>query len=130
MLRHLLIIGAGGFLGSISRYLTVYLTAKKYITSFPLGTFLVNMIGCLLIGVIFGFAQKYSWLNTEWKLFLAVGFCGGYTTFSSFAFENVELLQYGQYRTFIFYTVASIIIGLLAVFGGLLLTKIIDIYEI
>lgn len=122
--RYLLWVGVGGFLGSVGRYLTTEFFGKLWPSQFPYGTFAVNIIGCLAIGVIYGLSQRMGWLNLEWKLLLATGFCGGYTTFSSFAFENTKLLQSGNYVTFFSYTLLSLVVGVVAVFVGLLIAKI------
>lgn len=122
--KNLLWIGLGGFLGSIGRYLTAVLMTKIWSSSFPWGTFVANVLGCLIIGLVYGFSTRMNWMNPEWRLFLATGFCGGYTTFSSFTFENADLLQSGNYGTFALYTLSSFAVGLAAVFAGILLTKL------
>ena len=124
MIRVLLLIGFGGFLGSIGRYLTNLLFNQIWPFSFPAGTLVVNVIGSLLIGIAFGFSQKWDWIRPEWYLFFATGFCGGYTTFSSFSLENIQLLQNGEYGTFGMYTFLSLLLSISAVFIGILITKI------
>ena len=124
MSRILLLIGAGGFIGSVARYATASWFTKLFPSSFPYGTFVANIIGCLAIGIIYGLSERYNWLTPEWRFFLATGLCGGYTTFSSFAYENINLLQSSNYFTFAVYSLGSFAIGLLAVFGGISLTKI------
>lgn len=119
----LLLVGIGGFIGSIGRYLTGYYFLKILPAIFPYGTFAVNIIGCLAIGIIYGYSERFSWSGAEWRLFLATGICGGYTTFSSFSYENVKLLQEGEYKIFALYTTASFVLSLSAVFAGLSLTK-------
>ncbi|MBO2544474.1 MULTISPECIES: fluoride efflux transporter CrcB [unclassified Salegentibacter] len=123
MLKQLLLIFLGGGLGSALRYLIS--KSLNFETAFiPFGTFTVNILGSLLLGLILGIAAKSDFFSSNIVLFLAVGFCGGFTTFSSFAFENQALLRSGDYLNFFFYTFGSIILGILAVFLGLFLSKL------
>src|SRR5512133_976796 len=97
MIKTLLLIGTGGFLGSISRFLTSKYLQNMFPSAFPFGTFFVNITGCFLIGLIYGISERSALFTTEWKMFLAVGFCGGFTTFSAFANENIALLRDGDF---------------------------------
>jgi fluoride exporter len=124
MIKTLLLVGSGGFLGSISRFLASRYIQNIFPSAFPFGTFLVNVSGCLFIGLIYGFADRSSLLTPGWKLFLAVGFCGGFTTFSTFANENLALLRDGNIFNFLLYTCLSIFLGITATFLGVLITKI------
>lgn len=124
MIRTLLLVGTGGFLGSISRFLVSRLMQNNFPSAFPFGTFLVNISGCLLIGLIFGLSERSTMLTTGWKMFLAVGFCGGFTTFSTFANENLALLRDGEIFYFFLYTGLSVFLGIAATFLGVLITKI------
>lgn len=124
MIKSLLLVGTGGFLGSISRFLASRYFQNNFPSVFPIGTFLVNVTGCLLIGLIYGFSERSSLLTPGWKLFLAVGFCGGFTTFSTFANENLALLRDGEFFHFLLYTGLSVILGITATFFGVLITKI------
>lgn len=124
MLKSVLLVGLGGFLGSSSRYLTSLWVHKIGLNSLPLGTFTVNIIGCILIGMIFGLSEKWEWFQADWRLFLATGFCGGYTTFSTFSLENIELLQNGQYVGFGLNAFLSVGLGMLGVLAGIYITKI------
>ena len=124
MIKTLLLVGTGGFLGSISRYLASRFLQNTIPSSFPYGTFFVNIAGCLLIGLIYGFSEKSSLLTPGWKLFLAVGFCGGFTTFSTFANENLALLRDGEFFYFFLYTGLSVFLGIAATFLGVLITKL------
>jgi len=123
MLRNILLVGLGGAVGSILRYLTGYFMTKVSSSAFPMGTFLANIVGCFIIGMVYGLAQRYGWFSDTWRLLLATGFCGGYTTFSAFAFENLSLMQSQQINTLIIYIISSLILGILAVFLGMLLIK-------
>ena len=116
--RTLLSIAIGGAAGSVLRYLAGTSLQKLFPSLFPVGTFAVNIVGCFLIGVIFALFEKYEGFNEEWRIFLAVGFCGGFTTFSAFAIENIRLLQGGQYAVFALYTFLSIALGFFAVWAG------------
>ncbi len=120
----MLLIGTGGFIGSVSRYYFSRIVQQAFLSSFPYGTFVVNVIGCLLIGLIFGIAEKSTWFTPEWRLFLTVGLCGGFTTFSTFASESFNLLRDGQFFHFLIYNSSSILLGITAVYFGHLITKL------
>jgi len=124
-MKTLLMIGSGGFLGSISRYLISRYFQNIFLSAFPWGTFIVNITGCLLIGILYGIFSRSGYLSPEWRLFLTVGFCGGFTTFSTFANENFLLMKEGDFYYFLFYTSLSIILGIAAVYIGNIITKII-----
>ena len=124
MIKSLLLIGSGGFLGSISRFLASRFLQNNFPSAFPFGTFFVNVSGCLLIGLIYGFSERSALLTPGWKMFLAVGFCGGFTTFSTFANENLALLRDGDFFQFFLYTGLSVCISIAATFLGVLITKI------
>ena len=121
-MKSFLLVFLGGGLGSGLRYL-VTITMNQYSKVLPFGTFIVNMLGCLLIGLILGYAQKENTLTSNQTLLLATGFCGGFTTFSAFANENLELIKNGEIFNFSVYTIGSILVGVLAVFIGFYLTN-------
>ena len=123
MIKTLLLIGLGGASGSIFRYLTHWITSKYFQSSFPLRTFLVNVLGSLLIGLFIGYLSKYFPENHPLKFLLIVGFCGGFTTFSSFALENYNLFQNNQQITAYLYIITSIILTISAVGLGSYLSK-------
>ena len=121
-MKSFLLVFLGGGLGSSLRYL-VTIAMNQYSKVLPFGTFTVNMLGCLLIGLILGYAQKENTLTSNQTLLLATGFCGGFTTFSAFANENLELIKNGEIFNFSVYTIGSILVGVLAVFIGFYITN-------
>ena len=124
MIRHILIIGTGGFIGSVARYFISMLNLNIDFLSIPFGTLLVNVIGSFFIGVLTGISEKSELLTLEWRLFLMVGLCGGFTTFSSFTNENLMLLHNGQFLSILLYTGLSIFLGFIAVFFGYAFTNL------
>jgi CrcB protein len=123
MLKGFLFVGLGGAAGSMARYGIGMLMGKFIQQPYPHATFLINIIGCFFIGILFGFGNKYNIIPGAWWLVLATGFCGGFTTFSSFALENVTLMRGGQNITAFLYTMLSVIIGLLLCRLGIALVK-------
>jgi|ERR1051326_2309778 CrcB protein len=125
MIKNFLLVGLGGGVGSIARYLCQKWFNENYPHPFPWGTFAVNLVGCFLIGIIYAASEKTSVLSPHIRLLLITGFCGGFTTFSTFAFENMNLLRSGDTIYFLIYTVASVVIGIGAVFIGMAIMKLI-----
>ena len=121
-MKIILLVGLGSFIGGIARYLISIFIQNKFLSTFPYGTLAVNIIGCFLIGIIYGFSDRGS-LNVEWRLFLATGIMGGFTTFSSFSNETVSMLRDAQYWQAFSYVGVSILIGLAATFAGISLIK-------
>jgi CrcB protein len=123
MLKTILYIAIGGAIGSVLRYLTTVLVSKFWSNQFPLATFITNVIGCFLIGLFIGILAKNNMTDSQLKWFLVTGFCGGYTTFSAFGMENFNLLQNNNSLIAFGYMALSILLGLFAVWLGLLLSK-------
>jgi fluoride exporter len=121
MLKGFLLVGFGGMLGSMLRYLFTVLIKPS---SFPYATFTVNIFGSLIIGLIMGFALKAGTVNDNWKLFLATGICGGFTTFSAFSLECIQLIEQQRYVAMLGYISLSIVLGLAATFAGIQLAKL------
>ena len=121
-MKIILFIGTGSFIGGISRYLLSLLIHSKTTSLFPLSTLIVNVIGCFLIGIVIGFFDKGQ-LSHEWKLFLATGILGGFTTFSAFSNETIVLFKEGYTGYALLYIAASVILGLLATYCAYLLIK-------
>ena len=115
-------IGLGSFIGGIGRYLLSIFIQNKTSLSFPFGTLVVNILGCFLIGIVYGMVQKGT-IPEEWRLFFATGILGGFTTFSAFSYETVFLIRNVQYINAALYISLSILLGLLATFVGLTLLK-------
>ena len=118
MLKNLLLVGFGGGLGSILRYVSSLLITTKI---FPYATLAVNITGSFIIGIVFALSIKDAAITNNWKLFLATGICGGFTTFSAFSLENMGLVQSGKYGMAFTYIGLSIVLGIAATFLGYLL---------
>lgn len=124
MFRIILYVAAGSSVGGVARYLSQHAVQKYFPSSFPWGTLAVNITGCFLIGLIYALSEKGNVLSPEVRILLATGFCGGFTTFSAFAFENTRLINDGQYLYTGLYIAASVILGILAVYLGALLIRL------
>lgn len=122
MMKSFLFVGIGGAAGSMARYGVALLVNKWWTQPFPLATFLINIAGCLIIGVLSGYLGKSPWLQAGGILLLATGFCGGFTTFSTFALENINLMSKTANAMALVYSALSVIIGLLLCRAGLWLT--------
>jgi fluoride exporter len=120
MIKQLLLVGLGGMLGSMLRYATG-LVLKS--TQWPAATLVVNLSGSFLMGLVLGIAIKNESFDNNWRLFLATGVCGGFTTFSAFSVEGLQLLQQQRYSIFFLYFALSILLGLGATWLGFILTK-------
>ena len=121
-MKHALLVFVGGGFGSVARYL-VGKWLNNVENAIPYGTMLSNVLGSLLIGVILGYLGKSGNMSQSQSLLLATGFCGGFTTFSTFAYENHLLIKNGDYFSFLPYTLTSLILGFSAVFLGLYISK-------
>ena len=122
-MKALILVFIGGGSGSIARYLLGKLLNSSN-NGIPYGTFAANILGSLLIGIILGWALKNNSLSSQTTLLVATGFCGGFTTFSTFAYENHALLKSGDFMTFAFYAITTFTVGIIAVFGGMELAKL------
>ena len=121
-MKQLVLVFVGGGFGSVLRYI-IGKALNNTNNGIPYGTFLANVLGSLLIGIILGLALKNNTISNSQSLLLATGFCGGFTTFSTFAYENHVFLKSGDFTSFALYTIASFILGFLAVFLGMWLAK-------
>jgi CrcB protein len=117
--KNFLMVGLGGFLGSIARYGVSYLLAH-YASPIPWPTFIVNILGSLLIGILIGFQNR---MDSIISLLLITGFCGGFTTFSTFSLENLDLLREGMYVKGVGYMLSSLVLGIISVYIGIILTQ-------
>ena len=124
MVKSIIIAGIGGFIGTSFRFLITRYIQVNFISLFPWGTFTVNIIGSLLIGIFYGLSETRNILSPEMRLFLTVGICGGFTTFSSLSNDALLLMQNKEWLRFISYATLSFFFGLLAVFAGRTLIKI------
>jgi len=125
MVKSLMIAGMGGFIGTVFRFAISRYIQINTPTVFPWGTFIVNILGSLLIGLIFGLTEKGNWLSPEFRIFLTVGICGGFTTFSALTDDAFLLLQSREWLRFIVYASLSFTLGLVAVYTGRIMIKMV-----
>ena len=121
-MQQFFIVGIGSFLGGGLRYLISVFFNQKMNPDFPYATLSVNLLGCLLIGVFYGLFEK-SLVNNDWKLFFTTGLCGGFTTFSAFSHEALQLFKQGNITAMLIYILISIIIGIVLTYAGYLMAK-------
>ena len=115
MLKNFLLVGLGGAIGSMLRYaISLLVTVKQ----FPYSTFIVNIAGSFIIGAVLALSLKNDMFSNNWKIFLATGICGGFTTFSAFSFENLLLLQNGKIFLSLLYITGSVVAGIAAAWLG------------
>lgn len=124
MFKIVMLVGTGGFLGSVSRYFLGQFIHKLLPVIFPYGTLTINILGCFFIGIILGLTDK-DMVSPEWRFFLATGFFGGFTTFSTFAYENINLLGDKEYFYLFLYSMLSYVFGLTAAYLGVVISKLI-----
>ncbi len=123
-MRTILFIGIGSFIGGVARYLITRSMQSLSGALVPWGTMLVNVLGCLAIGLIFGLFERGNLLNYELRMFLTVGLCGGFTTFSTFMNENFLLFEGGNFLGLALYTSLSLLLGFGAVYLGYFIIKL------
>jgi fluoride exporter len=125
MLENILFVGTGSFFGGIARFLASKYIQNRMLSGFPFGTLAVNIAGCLLIGFLYGLAERTNILTPGLRTFLTVGFCGGFTTFSTFANESSSLLKDGNILYFALYVSGSVFLGILATYLGNMITRLV-----
>ncbi|OCP34831.1 fluoride efflux transporter CrcB [Ensifer sp. LC163] len=122
-MTHLLLVGAGGAIGSMARYLLGLWTLRRWGPGFPWGTLSVNITGSFLIGLLAELIMRKFGASAEMRLFLITGVLGGYTTFSAFSLDAIMLLERGEVALAFGYVAASVLLSILAVFAGLALMR-------
>ena len=122
-MKSFLLVFLGGGIGSSCRFLISNILNYNFKSFHYLGTFSVNIIGCILIGIVMGFLQKENNFNQNYLLLFSSGFCGGFTTFSAFANENLDLIKSGNFSVFFLYVISSVILGIAAAYLGYLIVK-------
>ncbi len=123
MLKMIFIIGTGSFVGGVSRFLISRMIHNYFVSGFPVGTLSVNIIGCMIIGFVYGISEHSNFLHPDWRIFLTIGFCGGFTTFSAFASENVVMIQDRNFILFALYTGLSVFFGILSTYLGIMAAR-------
>lgn len=125
MMKAIFVVGLGSCAGGVFRYLLSKLINESTTNSFPFGTLVVNLIGCLAIGIFYGLFEKGNLMNVNVRLFLTVGLCGGFTTFSTFMNESFQLMKMDNILYLCLYAGLSIVLGILMVYLGNVLIKLI-----
>lgn len=123
MIKLMLLAGLGGFFGTCARYLTGLIAHRLFPTPFPLGTMIVNIVGCFIIGLLFGLAEKQHLLSNAWSALLITGFCGGFTTFSTFSDDAWLMIHQRNWCPLLLYVGGSLVLGVLLVWAGRHLVK-------
>ena len=118
LFKNIILVALGGAFGSVARYLGHKYITSAYPQAFPIGTFIVNILGCFLIGVFFGLATRHELFTPAFRLLLMTGFCGGFTTFSAFTLEGMQLINQGRFLIFTLYFALSVLLGLFATITG------------
>jgi len=121
--RNLILVGLGGLIGSILRYLASLAVASYATTLFPFATLAVNVIGCFLIGLTLAIGERWAFLTPEWRIFLTTGLCGGFTTFSTFSYESIGLLLDGQLLLVSVNVVGSVFLGFAATYLAIAIVR-------
>jgi CrcB protein len=119
----ILLAGAGGALGTMARFSLTYLIQSRQVSPFPVATLLINVTGSLLLGFMVQYATDSAAVTAETRIFLTTGFCGGYTTFSTFSYEATKLYQDGDYRRATLYALLSVVLSLAGTLGGFSLAR-------
>lgn len=119
-----LLIGIGGFLGANARYLVAGWITERLGGAFPYGTLIVNVSGSFILGFFLEFISDRLFVHPHWRLFFAIGFLGAYTTFSTFSFESLALLDEGSYVLASANIVGSVLLGLIAVLAGVIISRL------
>ena len=122
LVKQFLLVFIGGGLGSMFRFMLSQIPILNF-SKFPIPTLISNVIGCFILGLVLGYAIKNDHLNSPQTLLLSTGFCGGLTTFSTFAYENISMIKSGHINQIFFYSFLSLLLGFIAVFVGLQLSK-------
>ena len=123
MLKYL-IVGVGGFLGAVARYIVATYIGSRYGVRFPYGTFVINMSGCFLIGFIDTLLARTT-ASQYWRYFIPIGFIGAYTTFSTFEYETLRAVQDGQFTTGLLNVAFSVVVGFVAVWAGAAIGRVV-----
>ncbi|MFW5708069.1 MAG: fluoride efflux transporter CrcB [Bacteroidota bacterium] len=124
MIKAILLVGAGSFAGGVLRFVVGRFLQSSVHSLFPWGTLTVNIAGSFAIGVLLALSARGTYLSPDWKLFLGAGICGGFTTFSTFSLESLELLRQGHHLLTLLYAGSSVVLGLAAAYLGFWLTRL------
>ena len=123
MWQKYLVVGLGGFIGANARYILGTWVGKQWGTAFPYGTFVINVTGCFILGLFATLALRFAW-NDNWRLLIAIGFVGAYTTFSTFEYETLQLVADGSWPRALLNILASVILGFGAAYIGVVAARL------
>jgi CrcB protein len=119
-----LVVGIGGFIGANARFIVAQWAAQRWGTAFPYGTFIINITGCFILGLFATLMLRFAW-NDNWRLLIAIGFVGAYTTFSTFEYDTLQLAAQNQWSRALVNILGSVLLGFIAAYLGVAVARLV-----